>query len=99
MVLSLTVGTTSCSYHWWCSSQLHHKVLSTFVQAARLVPRCNYEICNIYDNKGINNYPLKKFGDKDQEVVVILVEACGTRQNVHSTEVFVLKRYIMWKQC
>jgi len=49
-------------------------------------------------NKGINNHPLKKFGEKDQEVVVILMEACGTKQNVHGTEVFVLKRYIMWKQ-
>jgi len=29
-------------------------------------------------NKVINNYSLKKFGDKDQEVVVIHVEACGT---------------------
>ena len=45
-------------------------------------------------NKGINNHPLKKFGEKDQEVVVILVEACGTKQNVHGTEVFVLKKYI-----
>ena len=25
-------------------------------------------------NEGINNHPLKKFGDKDQEVVLILVE-------------------------
>jgi hypothetical protein len=50
-------------------------------------------------NKGINNHPLKKFGDTDQEVVVILMEACGTKQNVRGTEVFVLKRYIMWKQC
>jgi hypothetical protein len=49
-------------------------------------------------NKSINNRPLKKFGDKDQEVVVILVEACGTKQNVHGIEVFILKRYIMWKQ-
>ena len=45
-------------------------------------------------NKGISNHPLKKFGDKDQEGVVILVEACGTKQNVHGTEVFVLKKYI-----
>ena len=45
-------------------------------------------------NKGINNHPLKKFGEKDQEVVVILMEACGTKQNVHATEVFVLKKYI-----
>ena len=49
-------------------------------------------------NEGINNHPLKNIGDKDQEVVVILVEACGTKQNVHGIEVFVLKRYIMWKQ-
>ena len=48
--------------------------------------------------EGFNNHPLKKFGDTDQEVVVILVEACGTKQNVHGTEVFVLKRYITWKQ-
>ena len=43
-------------------------------------------------NEGINNHPFKKFGDKDQEVVVILVEACGTKQNVHDTEVFVFKK-------
>jgi hypothetical protein len=49
-------------------------------------------------NEGINNHPLKKFGDKDQEVVVFLVEACGTKQNAHDIEVFGLKRYIMWKQ-
>ena len=42
-------------------------------------------------NEGINNHPLKKFGDKDQEVVVILMEACGTKKNVHGTKVFVLK--------
>jgi hypothetical protein len=46
-------------------------------------------------NEGINNHPLKKFGDKDQKVVVIHVEACGTKQNVHGIEVFVLKRYIV----
>jgi hypothetical protein len=46
-------------------------------------------------NEGINNHPLKKFGDKDQEVVVILMKSCGTRQNVHDIEVFILKRYIM----
>ena len=45
-------------------------------------------------NKGINDHPLKRFGDKDQKVVVILVEACGTMQNVHSIEVFVLEKYI-----
>ena len=44
-------------------------------------------------NKGINNHPLKKFGDKDQEVVVILVETCGIKKNVHAIEVFVLKIY------
>ena len=44
-------------------------------------------------NKGINSHPLKKFGEKDQEVVVIFVEACGTKQNVHGIEVFVLKKY------
>ena len=49
-------------------------------------------------NEGINNHPLKMFGDKDQEVVVILVEACGTKQNVHGIEVFVLKRYVVSKQ-
>ena len=45
-------------------------------------------------NKGINNHPLKKFGEKDQEVVVILVESCGTKQSGHDTEVLVLKKYI-----
>jgi hypothetical protein len=28
-------------------------------------------------NKSINNHPLKKFDDEDQEVVVILVKATG----------------------
>jgi hypothetical protein len=46
-------------------------------------------------NKSIHNHPLKKFGDKDQEVVAILVGACGTKQNAHGTGVFVLKRYIV----
>ena len=45
-------------------------------------------------HEGINNHPLKKFGEKDQEVVVILVKSCGTKQNVHGTEVLVLKKYI-----
>jgi hypothetical protein len=49
-------------------------------------------------NEGINKHPLKRFEDKDQEVVEILVEACGTKQNVHGIEVFILKRYIMGKQ-
>jgi hypothetical protein len=30
-------------------------------------------------NKSIDNHPLKKFGDKDQEMVAILVEALGTK--------------------
>ena len=49
-------------------------------------------------NEGINNHPLKKFGDKDQEVVVVLVEACGTKQNVHGIEIFALKKYIVKDQ-
>ena len=44
-------------------------------------------------NEGINNHHLKKIGDKDQEVVVILVKACGTKQNVHGTEVFTQEIY------
>jgi hypothetical protein len=46
-------------------------------------------------NKSVHNHPLKNFRDKDQEVVVILVGACGTKKNVHGTGVFVLKRYIV----
>jgi len=49
-------------------------------------------------DESIHKHPPKKFADKDQEVFVILVEACGTKKNVHDTEVFVLKRYIVWKQ-
>ena len=47
-------------------------------------------------HEGINIHSLKKFGDKDQGVVVILVEAYGTKQNVHGIEVFILKKYIGW---
>ena len=32
-------------------------------------------------NKSINNHPLKMFGDEDQEMVVILVEALGVKWN------------------
>ena len=42
-------------------------------------------------NKSIDNHPLKKFGDEDQEVVGILVVARGTKHNVHGTKVFFLK--------
>jgi len=49
-------------------------------------------------NVSCHNHPLKKFGDKDQEVVVIRVKACGTKQNVHGTEIFALKKYIVKDQ-
>ena len=32
-------------------------------------------------NKSIDNHPLKKFGDEDQEMVAILVEARGPKQH------------------
>jgi len=67
------------------------KHLSFNAQAARLVPQCFYGTCSICDNEGINNHPLKKFDDEDQEVVVVLVQAHGTKQDVHSAKVFILK--------
>ena len=36
-------------------------------------------------NEGINNYPLEKFENEDREMVVILVGACGTKQDVYGT--------------
>ena len=44
-------------------------------------------------NEGINYHPLQKFENEDREMVVILVGACGTKQDVHGTEIFALKRY------
>jgi hypothetical protein len=49
-------------------------------------------------NEGINNHPFKKFGNEDQKVVGILVEARGTEQGVHGTYVFFLVGYIMYGQ-
>ena len=46
-------------------------------------------------DESIHKHPPKKFADKDQEVFVILVEACGTKQNVHGIGVFVLERQIV----
>jgi hypothetical protein len=45
-------------------------------------------------NEDIYNHPLKKFANKGREMVMILVEACGTKQNVYGIEAFVLKKYI-----
>jgi len=49
-------------------------------------------------NVSINNHPLEKFENEDREMVVILVGACGTKQDVHGTEIFALKRYIIKDQ-
>jgi hypothetical protein len=49
-------------------------------------------------NEGINNHPFKKFGNEDQKVAGILVEARGTEQGVHGTYVFFLRGYIMYGQ-
>jgi hypothetical protein len=50
-------------------------------------------------NVSINNHPPKKFGNKDREMVAILVGACGTKQDVHGTKIFSLKRHIVKDQC
>ena len=47
-------------------------------------------------NKRINNHPPKNFGNKDQEMVGILVGARDTEQDVHGTDVFFLETYIMY---
>ena len=45
-------------------------------------------------NKSIHNHPPKKFVNKNEDEVVVLIGACGTKQDVHVTSVFVLKRHI-----
>jgi hypothetical protein len=69
------MGTSSYSYQWWFSSPLHHQAFSVFVHAARFVPHASIEFAKFMVNESINNHPLKKFDDEDQEVVVILIEA------------------------
>jgi len=61
------------------------KHLSFNVQAARLVPQCDYGFAIFMINISINNHPLEKFKNEDREMVVILVGACGTKQDVHGT--------------
>ena len=46
----------------------------------------------------INNHPLEKFENDDREMVVILVGACGTKQDVHGIKIFALKKYIVKDQ-
>ena len=43
-------------------------------------------------NEGIYNHSPKKFWNKDQEMVGILVGAWGTKQHVHGIKVSVLKK-------
>jgi len=45
-------------------------------------------------NVSIKNHPLEKFENEDREMVLILIGACGTKQDVHGIEIFALKKYI-----
>ena len=68
MVTSSTMGPSSCSYQWWCSSQLHHQAFSNNVQATRLVPQCNYGICNTCDKQKYpepSSWHILKWGLRD----------------------------------
>ena len=81
MVLSLTAGTSSCSYEWWFSSELHHQAFSIIIWAARLAPQRIHEICKIYGKWKDQQPSSQKFRNEDQEMVAILVEACGVKWN------------------
>jgi len=50
-------GGSSCSYHWWCSSQLHRHIL-IYHSSCRLMYKYSYEPCiDIMINETKYNHP------------------------------------------
>ena len=81
MVIRWTFGTHPVAINGGVVTNFTTKNLSIIVQASRLVPHATTRFAIFVINEGINNHCLKKFEDEDQEVVAILVEASGTKQD------------------